>query len=311
VIDAVLRPPVPFIVAYRSRERTPFRELKVTVRPPVPFPLRNTNTVWKSHWGLTRDPFAETESPYVSLPSHDEAVARLVFAVETKQRRAVFAAAGGLGKSTVLRKSFRELLDPRRRFITVSCPRDGTLLFTLLAERLGQRAGREPSRVGAWRALERAMCVASLQEDQVVVVIEDCDELVNQAVRRDLDSLGQLALTNRAGLTIIQLESTGEDAEPAPYTPWALRIGLQRLTRSEAERYLTTKMSWAGSADRLFTPRAMTRIHALSLGVPRVIEHLASMCLMGGAVRRLEVINPELVDAIALECWPSSLVAST
>ena len=58
--------------------------------------------VWMPHWGLSRDPFAEIESPYVSLPSHDEAVARLVFAVETAQRRAVFAAPAGLGKTAVL-----------------------------------------------------------------------------------------------------------------------------------------------------------------------------------------------------------------
>ena len=57
------------------------------------------------HWGLSRDPFAEFDSPYVSLPSHDEAVARLVFAVETAQRRAVFAAPAGLGKTAVLRKA--------------------------------------------------------------------------------------------------------------------------------------------------------------------------------------------------------------
>ena len=86
----------------------------------------------------SRDPFAETESPYVSLPSHDEAVARLVFAIETAQRRAVLAAPGGLGKTAVLRKARQGAASIRGvEFISVSCPRDGTLLFTLLAERLG------------------------------------------------------------------------------------------------------------------------------------------------------------------------------
>ena len=59
-------------------------------------------TDWKTHWGLDRFPFAQSDSPYVSLPSHDEAVARLAKAIENADRRAVLAADAGMGKSTVL-----------------------------------------------------------------------------------------------------------------------------------------------------------------------------------------------------------------
>lgn len=266
--------------------------------------------MWTSHWGLTRDPFTETESPYVSLPSHDEAVARLVFAVESQQRQAVLAAPVGLGKTAVLRKAVGSLIDPRRRVISVSCPRDGTLLLALMAERLGQRVGREPSRLRAWRALERSIRVAALHGDQVVVIIEDCAERASAGVARELDAVAQLGSAINSSVTIIQVERTEVEAGPVADARWALRIGLHRLTRSEAEHYLTTKIQWAGSSERLFTPRAITRIHALTLGVPRGIERLASMCLLVGAGRGLEVVNPELVDAVALECWPTSVVAS-
>ena len=127
------------------------------------------------------------------------------------------------------------MLNPRRRLVSVSCPRDGTLLFALLAERLGQRVGREPSRLGAWRALERAIRLASLQGYQVVVIVDDCDEQVDATMRRDLDSLGQLGSTTSAGLTIIQLERTEREAQPAACEAWSLTIGLERLTRSQAE----------------------------------------------------------------------------
>ncbi len=97
------------------------------------------------------------------------------------------------------------LLDPRRRFVSVSCPRDGTLLFTLVAERLGQRVGREPSRLGAWRALERAIRVASLQGEQVVVIVEDCDDQLD-ATDAPRSGFARPAWVDRraAGLTIIQ-----------------------------------------------------------------------------------------------------------
>jgi type II secretory pathway predicted ATPase ExeA len=266
--------------------------------------------VWMPHWGLTRDPFAEIGSPYVSLPSHNEAVARVVFAVETLQRRAIFGAPAGLGKTAVMRRVFSEVLSPRRRLAAVSCPQDGTRLFILLAERLGQRVGREPSRLAAWRALERAIRLASLQAYQVVVIIDDCDDQVDATVRRDLDSLDQFGSMTSSGLTIIQLERTDGAAQPVGCGVWSPTIGLERLTRSQTETYLATKLEWAGSTERIFTPRALTRIHALSLGVPRAVEQLASICLTGGAVRGLEVINPELVDAAAPAPWAASFAGS-
>jgi type II secretory pathway predicted ATPase ExeA len=266
--------------------------------------------VWMPHWGLTRNPFAEVASPYVSLPSHDEAVARLVFAVETSERRAVLGAPAGLGKTAVVRRVFAEVVSPGRRLASVSCPRDGTLLLTLLAERLGQRVGRVPSRLAAWRALERAIRLASLQGYQVVVLIDDCNDQLDATARRDLDFLPQLGSMTSAALTIIQLERTGSEPQSVGNGVWSPTISLERLTRSQAETYLATKLEWAGSTDPIFTPRALTRIHALSLGVPRGLEQLASICLMGGAVRGLEVISPELVEAAAPASWAASLAAS-
>ena len=39
---------------------------------------QQTACEWMSYWGFERNPFGEHDSPYVSLPSHDEAVARVL-----------------------------------------------------------------------------------------------------------------------------------------------------------------------------------------------------------------------------------------
>jgi type II secretory pathway predicted ATPase ExeA len=269
------------------------------------------STVWMPHWGLSRVPFAELDSPYVSLPSHDKAVARLVFAVETSQRWTVLAGPSGLGKTVVVRRALAQTSSPRRRFALVSCPADGTLLLTLLAERLGQRVGREPSRLAAWRALERAVRLATLTSFQVVIVIDDCDDRIDETTRRELDSLARLGSLGSASLTIIQVETTGAECLPIAHGAWSLTVGLEPMTRSQAEGYLVTKLEQAGSSERVFTPRAITRLHALSLGVPGGLEHLASRCLMAGAVRGLEVIHPDVVDTVAGELWPDLLALSS
>lgn len=80
-----------------------------------------------------------------------------------------------------------------------------------------------------------------------------------------------------------------------------MAIGLESLTRSQAESYLAAKLAGAGCRENLFTARAITRLHCLCAGVPRGLQQLATRCLMAGASRGLEVIPPELVDRLANE----------
>ena len=48
----------------------------------------------------------------------------------------------------------------------------------------------------------------------------------------------------------------------------ALAIGLERLTRSETQTYLDAKIAAGGCRDRVFTPRALTRLHSWAEGIP-------------------------------------------
>lgn len=252
---------------------------------------------WKLHWGFERAPFAEHDSPYVSLPAHDEAAMRLVHCIETGQRNAFLTADSGLGKSTVLRRVLAETRSGRRRCVLMSCPREGDLLLGGLADRLGQRLGREPSRLTCWRAIERSFRLASIQGIHVVIGIDDC-ESASSGVRRDIDSLANLWTGSSTRLTIIQAGRPSQALRVDSAQPSTLAIGLESLTRSEAERYLVTKLSGAGCDDPVFTPRAVTRLHCLCAGVPRGIEQLATRCLMAGAMHGLEAIPPELVDTL-------------
>jgi type II secretory pathway predicted ATPase ExeA len=271
---------------------------------------RSTIKVWMSHWGLSRDPFAESDSPYVSLPSHDEAVARLVLMIETSQRRVTLAGSAGLGKSVVWRQAFFASRSPRRRFASIVCPPNGELLFTSLAACIGQTVGRESSRLSSWLALERGLRLASLEGSQIVLAIEDCADRIDATARRDLESLVRLGSAVNADLTILLVEQNVEGAISEVGDAWSRPICLERLTRSQAEQFLVTKLEKAGNSDGIFTPRAITRLHALSVGVPRKLEQLANLCLIDGATRGLEVIHQDLVDA-SVQGRPSEALVSS
>jgi type II secretory pathway predicted ATPase ExeA len=253
--------------------------------------------VWKSHWKLDRDPFAESAGPYVSLPSHDEAVARLVHAIESGERRAFLTAHAGLGKSMVLGRAFDEARNPGRRFARLTCAPDVTLLVAMLAERLGERVAREPSRLAAWRALERAVRLASIQGIHLVIGIDNC-ETAGAELHRDIKSIVNLAAAASAKLTVIQSGQPTRLRRVDFDVTWTPAIKLKSLTRSQADTFLKAKLRNAGRDEPVFASRAVTRLHGLSAGVPRLLEQLATLCLMAAAARGLDLIAPDVVDSV-------------
>ncbi len=257
--------------------------------------------MWMRHWGLARDPFAEPGSPYVSLPSHDEAVARLAYAVQTGQSRVLVRAATGLGKTAVLRQAISQIRGPRCRIVVVSEPLDGATLLGQLGEGLGAQLGCEPSLGQAWRSLERAVRVLCLEGFQVVLAIDDCRGPGGSAgnLVRGLVGLGRLAPRDRRGVTVVELHRADPDQSAMDDERWALRAGLKPLTRSEAEGYLHQKLAAAGCSERIFTSRAVTRLQSLCAGVPRGLERLAALSLTAGAICGIEVVSPDVVDRVA------------
>jgi type II secretory pathway predicted ATPase ExeA len=266
--------------------------------------------VWYRHWGLSRHPFDDAASPYIPLPSHDEALYRLVYSIEQGQRRAIFRAEAGLGKTTVLKRAIAETRSPQRRAVLVRPTCGGLTLPGLIAGRLGHPVGRESSPEAAWRAMIRALRIASLQGFQVILAIDGSIEDSVSTMMHDLNALAHAGSDPDAGLTIIQVGRPLSGPLPESEEGWSLAIALQRLTRSQVDDYLAAKLAAAGCSDRVFTPRAVTRLHGLSGGVPRGLEQLSTMSLLAGAVRGLEVIPPDVVDGVARECRDSDSLAS-
>ena len=239
------------------------------------------------HWDLDRDPFAEGVSAYVPIAGHVEAVERLADAVSTGHRRVDLVAPAGLGKSLALGRALAKLRGPHLRVSRVLRPIDGPSMLAALAAGLGLSGTCGHTRAERWRTLVDACRLCRAQGIGVLLAIDDAEGLDAEG-RRDLDRLSHLDAA--PGTTVVRV---GRRPSDAPST-----ITLPRLTRSEADDYLDAKLRAAGRSSRAFTPRAVARLHAAAVGVPRALDRLASRSLCEGRDRGVDVIGPELVDAL-------------
>ncbi len=276
------------------------------VKPPVSgwpgIPPGGDRVGWIGHWGLNRDPFGECGGPYVPVPGHEEAVARLVHAIEAGLRLAVLRAPAGMGKTLVLNRTLTEARDPCRRFAMTSNPLEGGHLYSRLAEKLGSRGLGAANRGTVWLALEQAVRGCTLQGFQVVLAVDDCTPLIAAGAGADLRRLGQLGVSAGGRVTVLLVLGEQCPEEDLSYQSWTLAVGLRSLSCSEAETYLTAKLAAAGCREAIFSQRAVTRLHLHSQGSPSGLDRLASLCLIAGAYRGLEAISSDVVEGVLGEC---------
>jgi hypothetical protein len=191
----------------------------------------------------------------------------------------------------------------RRRIVAVSGVFDAVTLVNRIADGLGAPPDYALDRGHAWRSLERAYRIRSLEGFHVVVAIDDCRGLdgFTESIARALVGLAGLAPRERRGITVIEIRGLEPDESPMAEDRWEFCGELKPLTRSESQEYLYQKLAAAGTRDQVFAPRAITRLQSISAGVPRVLERLATLSLMATAVHGLPVVPPEAVDDVAGE----------
>lgn len=271
--------------------------------------------MYEAFYGLSERPFSKTPDPrflYAS-PIHREALARLVYAVEERDL-ILLTGEIGCGKTT-LSRALMDTLSEEYRVLLFINPRLTPLEFLRgLALRLGVG---EPARfktdlleqIGAelYRLYQEGICpVLVIDEAQLVPHKETFDEI------RLLTNF-QLDDRNLMSVVLMGQPELRKRLAHRVYEPLRQRIGmqynLQPLSLEATAAYLDHRMHVAGGSPGLFLPGAVERIHHYSGGIPRKINHAASLALLEGFGREARRIGPEILDAVMVELdlvsWPA------
>lgn len=270
--------------------------------------------MYEDFYGLADRPFSKTPDPRFLFLSrtHREALARLVHAVE---ERDLILLTGdiGCGKTTLSRALMDELGEEYKVILLIN-PRLTPIEFLrTLAIRLDIA---EPSRFKTDLLEEIGNALYSFYEEGIcpVLVIDEAQLVPYKETFDEIRLLTNFQLDDRNLLSVVlmgQPELRRRLAHHA-YEPLRQRIGMQYaltpLTLDETSEYLDFRLSVVGRGPGLFLPAAVELLHKFSNGVPRRINHIASLSLLEGFGREAQQIGPEILDAILSEL---TLVAKT
>lgn len=208
----------------------------------------------------------------------------------------------GVGKSTLLRLFIQNLEKNRYRPVYLhftGIPSSG--LLRLIVTQLGEAPRRGKDNLFV-QILDR-----TAKGDLSTLLIIDEAHLIDPQALTDLRLLVSSALDTDLPLKILLCgqESFAKLLARASLSDLVNRICVRchlcALTKDQTAAYIDSRMRSAGSNDKVFEPEAKSLIHDYASGIPRLINNIATACLLNAAARNLNKINEPLVTETMTE----------
>ena len=268
--------------------------------------------MYTSFFGLNEKPFAITPDPrYLYLSErHAEALAHLLYGINESGGFIQLTGEVGTGKTTVVRTLLSRV--PHHADVAVILnPRVTPVEFLLtICEELGlgiAEADRQSVKQMV-DALNRRLLGAHADGRRIIVLVDEAQNL-------SIDVLEQVRLlTNLETPTqkLLQIILIGQPELRELLDRTELRQLAQRITgryhlkplsREETKGYVRHRLRIAGATQEIFTPGALTELHRVSQGIPRVINVACDRALLGGYTQEARKITAGLVRRAAGEVY--------
>ena len=262
--------------------------------------------MFEEFFGFTTKPFGKTPDPsfLYESPQHGEALARLEYAVDEKEL-AVLVGEIGSGKTTLSRALIDRIGDARPVILLIN-PR---LTPTQLLRSVAIGLGLEPSRLRSDLVEQIHTKLFELYESrrEPVLIIDEAQLIPGKATFDEIRLLTNFQLDDQNLLSVLLIAQPELDwrLDRPAYAPLRQRIGMRYhlgpLALEETVAYIEHRIRVAGGNRNPFSREAMEEIHALSGGIPRLINTLATTALLDAFGDDAEVIEPPRVVSAARE----------
>ena len=265
--------------------------------------------MYNAFFGFTQNPFNMSPDPAFFFRSvqHEEALANLIYGVQSRKGFIVLTGEVGTGKTTMLeclrdflagqQISFASLFNSR---LTVE------QFFELLAYDLDLRCNRH-SKTEVLLSLSQLLIERATGGRTTVLIVDEAHNL-NWDVLEEVRLLGNLE--NRRG-KLLQIILAGqqeldEKLERPEYRQLKQRISLRCALRGfdlhDAIAYINSRIARAGVPDQTFIPsKVMEELHFRCQGIPRLINAVCDNLLLTCFALETRTATLELLDEVAAD----------
>lgn len=263
-------------------------------------------------FGLNEKPFAITPDPrYLYLSErHAEALAHLLYGINESGGFIQLTGEVGTGKTTVVRTLLSRV--PHHADVAVILnPRMTPVEFLLtICEELGLGIadGDRDSVKQMVDALNRRLLAAHAEGRRIIVIVDEAQNL-SAEVLEQVRLLTNLETPTQKLLQIILIgqPELRELLDRTELRQLAQRITgryhLEPLSREETRGYIRHRLRVAGAAGEIFTGSALTEVHRLAAGIPRVINVTCDRALLGAYTQETRRVTAALVRLAAGEVY--------
>jgi general secretion pathway protein A len=270
--------------------------------------------MYNAYFGLSASPFSLSPDPAFLYRSqqHEEALANLIYGVQSRKGFIVLSGEAGTGKTTML-ECLRDFLDAQRMefaFIFNSRITSGQF-FEMIAYDLNLNCQRT-SKTEVLFALNERVVRQADQGRTTVLVVDEAHNL-EWEVLEEIRLLGNME--NRSGKLIQVILAGQPELERKLDTPnlrqlkqrIVLRCNLEPFSASDTAEYINNRMEKAGLGGQAILPaELMAEIHARSQGIPRVINSICDNLLLTCFAMECKVATVDMLDEVSrdmrLEC---------
>ncbi len=263
--------------------------------------------MYNAFFGISENPFSLSPDPtfLYRSPQHEEALANLIYGVQSRKGFIVLTGEVGTGKTTML-ECLREYLESQ--YIEYASLFNSRInpqqFFEMIAYDLDLRCERT-SKTEVLFALN-SLLIQQANEGRTSVLIVDEAHNLDWDVLEEIRLLGNLE--NRRG-KLLQIVLAGQpeldrklDAPNLRQLKQriVLRYNLKPFSEAETVEYIETRMARAGMEEqRVFPPAVLSEIHRRSQGIPRLINGICDNCMLTAFAAEQHVVTMETLDEVS------------
>src|SRR5271169_6687647 len=271
--------------------------------------------MYNAFFGFTQNPFNMSPDPAFLFRStqHEEALANLIYGVQSRKGFIAITGEVGTGKTTML-ECLRDFLNAQQiAFASLFNSRlTVEQFFELLAYDLDLRCNRL-SKTEVLLSLNNMLMERASAGRTTVLIIDEAHNL-DWDVLEEIRLLGNLENRNGKLLQIILAGQPELDRKlDAPNLRQlkqriVLRCNLQPFTLRDAVDYIMSRLEKAGLPNQtVLPPELMAEIHARSQGIPRLINAICDNLLLTAFAAESKTATTEMLDEVCRDMrleWP-------